>query len=535
MKKILCIVLITMLFLYSCQKKEKIILNYSVLNAQAIEESLVPIRPGIPGESPFWNEYARCFIYVPSFNLKPMDGAVSYRFTAKSSINGKEYTFEAPNPWASLTPIWKDLPVGYVDLTVQGYDKTGKEIKPPLTKKFYRSAVFKGPYHKPVLDYKESARRALEYLFNLKHYQNWISEGKPDPSYGLYCYPSKIIGAVIDGMIQYSKFAPAEKRENALLIAKNAADYLIKISEPAGSPLEFFPPTYAGDVRTAKIYKGQVMMIYPVYAGGVYLNLYDVTKDKKYFDAAKKIADTYVKLQLPGGSWILKIDAKTGRPVKPNICIPISIINFFDRLEKQYGLNEYNKYRNTAFNWVMENPVKTFNWEGQFEDMEPLEPYKNLTKDDAVSVAGYLLGHSKENPEYIKLAEELLRYSENQFVVWENPMPQENFHSSTWITPSVLEQYGFYVPIDASASTMINAYLKAYENTKKEIYLAKAVALANTMTVAQESNTGRYPTYWIRDNAHWQDAGWINCATSDCITMFNLAEFLNKIKYDINK
>lgn len=36
-------------------------------------------------------------------------------------------------------------------------------------------------------------------------------------------------------------------KEDALLIAKNAAQFLIEQSRPEGDRLEFFPPTYYGD------------------------------------------------------------------------------------------------------------------------------------------------------------------------------------------------------------------------------------------------------------------------------------------------
>ncbi|MEO8943750.1 MAG: hypothetical protein ABI297_04040, partial [Ginsengibacter sp.] len=35
--------------------------------AESRKESLIPIRPGIPGQQPFWNENAKLFKHVPSF------------------------------------------------------------------------------------------------------------------------------------------------------------------------------------------------------------------------------------------------------------------------------------------------------------------------------------------------------------------------------------------------------------------------------------------------------------------------------------
>jgi len=67
---------------------------------QSLEESLIPIRPGIPGESPFWNKYATRFINIPSFDFKPIEGAAHYRFTATSECDGMDYVFTAEQPWS---------------------------------------------------------------------------------------------------------------------------------------------------------------------------------------------------------------------------------------------------------------------------------------------------------------------------------------------------------------------------------------------------------------------------------------------------
>ena len=95
---------------------------------QSIDESLIPIRPGIPGESPFWNKYAIRFINVPSFDFKPIEGAARYRFTATSQSDSMDYVFTAEQPWSLLLPIWKELPTGMVNLTVEGIDGNDKVI-----------------------------------------------------------------------------------------------------------------------------------------------------------------------------------------------------------------------------------------------------------------------------------------------------------------------------------------------------------------------------------------------------------------------
>ena len=109
-------------------------------------------------------------------------------------------------------------------------------------------------------------------------------------------------------------------------------------------------------------------------------------------------------------------------------------------------------------------------------------------------------------------------------------MPQERWRTEQWITPCVLEQYVFYTPVDAAAALMIASFQKAFEATGKQLYLAKAFELANTMTVAQDSKTGRYPTYWER-NERGKTPGWINCATIDAQIMLDFSRMLSAHKY----
>jgi hypothetical protein len=175
--------------------QETLLPDQATLHAQAIEESMIPIRPGVPGKSPFWNRYARMFAYVPSFEFTKVPGAVHYRFTATAKADGKDYVFVVANPWATLAPIWPDVPVGDVALKVEGLGREGQVLGLAGTQAFYRAAVFNGPYGKPLMEYRQSARRALESMYRQKYVRNWKVNGKPDEaSNSLYSYPDILIG-----------------------------------------------------------------------------------------------------------------------------------------------------------------------------------------------------------------------------------------------------------------------------------------------------------------------------------------------------
>ena len=70
----------------------------------AAEDTLTPIRPGKIGERPFWNTYARQFIYAPAFEFSPVSGASGYRFHVRDRF-GTDHAFSADSPDAPLSPM----------------------------------------------------------------------------------------------------------------------------------------------------------------------------------------------------------------------------------------------------------------------------------------------------------------------------------------------------------------------------------------------------------------------------------------------
>ena len=63
------------------------------LTEQAAAEYLEPVHPG-SSERPFWNGFAKKFIYAPSFDFKRVDGAANYLYTATAE-DGTSWNFTA--------------------------------------------------------------------------------------------------------------------------------------------------------------------------------------------------------------------------------------------------------------------------------------------------------------------------------------------------------------------------------------------------------------------------------------------------------
>lgn len=499
----------------------------------AKRESAIPIHPGIPGKVSFWNKYAKRFIYAPAFDYPETKNANKYKYEILCLSDSSRFSFEENIPYAPLSPIWAKMPVGYFELRVIGLSKNDDSIGLAGKGKYYRAAYFNGPYNSPLLPYDSSGIVALLKILHTSYVSNWLQNQEPDSTFQLYRYPAKIYSAIIRAGATYAKFHPhTEDGKQAIKIAEIVANKLLKISFSSGSAWAYFPPTYYGSWikklnQPSWIKVNNMIPHFGVHAGFAYLDLYNVTGNKKYFQAAERIASTLIKNQLPNGSWYLYVNPYNGKPTEPtnNISIPTIILNYLYRLQNSYGIKGLDVTINKAFNWIMDNPVKTFNWQGQYEDVGTHPPYKDQNRTEACEFATYLFKHKKDK-KYLTLAEDLLRFSEDQFVIWEKPRPINHldtkdpiFNSDNWVTPCATEQYVYWMPTCIATMRMAKAYWYAYLATKKDIYLTKAESFANTMTVLQRIYHGNYSTYFSKG---FKGEEWLNCTVYAANEMIRL-------------
>lgn len=504
-------------------------------------EYLNVIRPGKVDGSGFWNANARWFMYSPAFAFKLVEGASKYRFRVLDDLH-RVHVFEASAPTAPLTPVWLQLPTGYVTVTCEGLAADGTALGKAGERTFWKAAGFKEWAYGPRMrSYRDAATGVYRYVCNMKETDYLLAHGCPDPSYELNTYVSKMFAALINAMLDYSRLEPAVT-DRAMKVARAAADHLIRKSEPAGAPLAYFPPTYDGrgerdNNYRAEQFKGQVMLVYPAQVATALASLYERTHERKYLEHAEHIAETYLRLQGEDGVWYLKMYAKDGKPVNPNRLVPIeSVVPMFEKLFRMTGKESYRQSADNAFASVDRTRLVDWNWEGQFEDVEPTAKYVNLTKHGACSTAIYLGERFPNDPRRLAQMRELLRFSEDQFVCWEPPFKNGRFDRKTpvwsgsyvvWQTPCALEQYHCHWPIDASAAKMIRTYLALYRAEGNPVDLDKARALGDTATRMQCPD-GRIPTWWWPERAKLVRADWINCMIAMAQALGQLAEYDNK-------
>ncbi len=511
------------------------------------EGALQPVHAGKPGSSAFWNSYAGRFIYPPAFEISETKGAAFYRFTVTGS-DGRQHRFKEWKPWNALTPVWEAVPEGVTELEVTAMDRAGKAVAAPVKRTFYRSPAFPGVAIKPASVYFNAGRQGLEALFKTPAVQYWLQHKKPDPAYARYCFPNKVIGGLLRGMIAYVQLAATKReRTDALQMARNMGDYLLSVRQPATAHYAFIPPTYLNNVETPagpalkRWQEGWFMVPSAIDAALGFLDLFDATGDSVYFQATQRIAQTLAATQEPDGTWPLMVKGTESRPVTPQRLIPTPVILFFDRMEQQYAIHSYRLAKERAWSWILKNPLETYQWDGQFEDVALHGAYKNLAREQACDVASLLLDQATGNPAGMAQAEELLRFAEDQFVVWAPVKDPEGWNHTiggrkrapeTWFAPTVLEQYVCYEPVARSSAVLIHVYLKAHTVTKKQVYLEKAAALANGLLAGQSWISETYggiaeiPT-WVKKV---KPSNWMNNSFYAAEAVLRLATVLNKIQ-----
>ena len=508
------------------------------LERRVAEDVAKPVRPAGVNGQPFWNGASWMFMYPPSFAFKKVPGAAKYRFTAIDDIH-RTHVMEAAEPTALLTPMWGEIPArGLVTVICDGVDAKGNVCGRAGMRRFWKSAPFTPGGYKPApRSYAEAAAKACDFIWSLPNTRHLLEKGEPDPSYSLNCYPAKMSGSVIGIMLDYAKRLP-ERAKDALAVARAAADYLLRISQPADAPLAHFPPTYRGTANTAKQYVGQQMLLYPARVAENYLKLADETGDKKYATAAENIGRTYLKFQGADGTWYLKLWEKDGKPVLPNRVFPLEPLELFEKLYARTKDPAWRAAADRAFAYIEKGPLTTWNWECQFEDVQPHPPYKALTKHQACSTAMFLLKRFPGDARRLAQARELLRFAEDQFVYWEKPCRADgtgyragtpwpgnicdwNWDYLHWATPGVGEQYGWEMPIDASNSKLIRTYLALYKAERNPLDLAKARALGDTLVNVQKADGSIRTQMLMRPDA---DNFWINCMGASIRALDLLAE-----------
>ena len=541
-------------------------LSPDALADRAAADVASPVRVGGVNGQPFWNRRSLHFMHPPAFAFLSVSNAVTYRFTVfDDKLN--RHVFTNQNATADLSPVWKALQPGFVCVQVDALDNAGKIAGTCGTRRFWKLAPYEpGAYPPKPYSYMECVKRYYPTLFAHTNTQHFLAHGRPDGYSDLQnIYPAKMNSSLVLGMLRYAKLEPAN-REAALDVARKAADYTLSISQDGQAPLAHFPPTYwkmkgqKSDFASQR-YAGQNMLVYPAHMGCAYLALYSEIGDEKYLTAALGIAATFEKLQLPDGTWYLKLWEKDAGPVIDKVShqavkmTPTPVCVFLEDLARVTGNERWRAIADKAFKYIQEGPLRTYDFGPQFEDTRPSVNYRDLTSCVPMEIALYMMKRFPNDSQRMAQVRELLRWVEDQFVCWRKPCRADNHgilseacHGfnpvwcsiedacgapgtrffGNWVdVPGVMEKYRWSIMVNGVVGLAMRAYLEYYRISHDELALAKAKTLGDSIVRVQAMGPdGEIATHWdVRDVAKGVGClqNWTNCGVSAVLHLEELA------------
>ncbi|GDY12876.1 hypothetical protein LBMAG53_17540 [Planctomycetota bacterium] len=509
----------------------------------ARKEALLPIRPGEPGKRDFWTEYAIqggvCVFYkdgqkmvqkhkevmpydeyrqkakvsnwgsggpfsciaAPSFNIAPIAGAERYRVSIRTADHtGKiqqDYSFEAPQPWVPPAPVWAKVEFRPNDheqnrrwsLTVVGLDPAGKDIGTPVTQGFTLRTTFAGPYHELPRSYRQAA---------LMH-GRWLRDNPRNADARQVIGAGDYTGSGGDGQLWYITFSAfygaqiiyeisdhAEERSDALRMMREVGDWWEKNFKH-----NYLPDTYQGWVFDHHVY------------GNAWLDLFRITGDKKYAEAAQLLAQRLVAKQMPNGNWT-EVEPGDGRMAHdpdtglyfwygkyaaswPADIDPSSLLHFLGQVRAELKTDEFKTNEEKCWRWLVDNSIARFDWrkQGPGESSNVKMPWATIP-DYALHCFEYLALDLPGREKDVALMTDLVRWCEDRAVDWQRKEDK-------------LLVYPRFVPPSDRMSPSQNgafgrlalAYARLAALTGDKLHRAKAEALASALAVAQNPVTGQ--------------------------------------------
>ena len=451
-----------------------------------------------------WNVHATRFVDPPTWTWDPVPGVARYRVRFAPSRR-MAIDAEAPDTAFSMAGVWDELPDGQIDLVVEGLDETGREsCMPSWPKRFYKVPGFDGLRQEP-LDWREAARRNIAYLLEPARDPDEPYEvGWPRCCWSSFedtitgqrfrlAYPASNHPQFPMAFLYFAdEFPDNPLRDEARHQARRYGEWLLEHRLPEDWTCGGFPYSTSEDGRQSGGKEGEAITLFrSASVGEAMVQLWKAFGEDRFLDYAQHLAATLVRMQREDGTWPYRVNPRDGSVVQDYTSDTIGPARLFAELEALEPDPTYAEARRRAVGWMLDNPVRTHLWQGQFEDFAENVPYENLEHLDADELVRYLVWFRDEIPGAVDIALDIQRWVEDQFVVWQpetSPVPVE------CITPGVLEQYLCYWPMENYNSYLVMSLMALHQATSDDTHLDKAVAIANAVVRSQYEN-GAFSTW----------------------------------------
>jgi hypothetical protein len=478
---------------------------------------------------------ARRCIDPPRIDLTPVAGAAGYQVLV-SPLAEPETILEATSNdcRVDLASVWPGLPFGMLQLTGRAFDERGRLLGMTPLKTLVKAPDWDGGVAEP-LDYRETGVGVIDYLC---HRLPVAREHPDDPAYMWHasaatiggetgtdlqfpalCYPSLAALFLTGDRLGLGDELPGR--------AKQLADFLIDHPVVDHGPLAGLPmSTLRQDGRGGLYEEDRTTLVRIGWAGVTMLNLAAATGEKRYATYARHLADILLATQRDDGSWPYRVRIADAAVVEPYTAAGVMALFLLERLGLDTDDPRYEDAFDRGLAWILDNPVRTGLWQQMYEDVPSLEPYDNLEQWAALETAIMLL--RRNNPDAVSIARDLVRYVEDQFVLFGDEASLLVPYLP--VTPSVVEQYRCYWPMDFHTANYVRATLALYQATGEDEWGQKSVAAANAIVACRRPD-GRLSTLMPdrRFGTTPPFSDWFNCMAHAADVLLKLGPTLTAV------
>lgn len=181
-----------------------------------------------------------------------------------------------------------------------------------------------------------------------------------------------------------------------------------------------------------------------------------------------------------------------GGPLCPQYIVPTNtVVPFLMSLYERTNDAKWRSLADRAMEYVENELLPSYCREAQFEDTDLYYNYHNLTNFLPCALIRHYCRYYSNDARRMAIADELMRFVEDQFVVWKRPASRNNngCDTSLWHTSAGLEQYLWYVPIGSSTAGIADTFYAMYKAGRGELHLVKALVLADWITNMQRPDS----------------------------------------------
>lgn len=277
----------------------------------------------------------------------------------------------------------------------------------------------------------------------------------------------------ISGAVQYYLYSGDSR---VLAKAQTLADWGIANSTPAEWAAAFLAPSIVrwlpdGSWEGMDYEKWGLEPDKSAYLGDAYLRLYLATENRRYLEAAQRIAGTLGKLREKDGHWPFRIEPRSGRVNYSYTHSQLWYIRFFERLARVTSETRWLEYSEGALKWLLANPVKTNNWQGLYGDFK--SGAKSYDQWVPLEFAQYLLDRRTEHPEYLEIARGILDW------VYKTTIVMPGLHEGV---PGVIEQSAYPIVIAHHELRLAQTHAVLWGATGDSKHREMAKDVANSVT-----------------------------------------------------